>query len=73
MSDLVGTPNQVAQRLETCESRIWELINAGRIPHVRLSDRKVVIPWRLLDQWLADEAHAATVLDDDLQPGRAAS
>jgi excisionase family DNA binding protein len=72
MSDLVGTPAQVAQQLETCEAKIWELINSGRLPHVRLGERKVVIPWRLLDQWLADQAHAATVLDD-LHPDKAAS
>lgn len=72
MSDRVGTPAQVAQQLETCEDKIWELIDAGRLPHVRLGERKVVIPWRLLDEWLADEWHAAA-LQAELHTDKAAS
>lgn len=62
MSDLVGTPAQVAQQLECCEAKVWELIDRGHMPHVRLGDRKVVIMWAELEQWLRDESRASTLL-----------
>lgn len=62
MSDLVYTPAELAQHFR-CDLRIVEqLIGEGRIPHVRLSPRKVVIPKVQLEQWLADEAHASTII-----------
>jgi len=63
MSDLVGTPRQVANKLETCEQKIWELIDAGLLPHVRLGPRKTVIVWAELERWLADETRSATVIN----------
>ena len=56
MSDLVGTCAQVAERLETCEDVVQQLVRDGRIPHVRLGGRKVVIPWAALEDWLLTEA-----------------
>lgn len=62
MSDLVYTPAELAQQFG-CDIRIVDrLLDQGRIPHVRLSPRKVVIPKVPLEQWLADEAHASTIL-----------
>lgn len=62
MSDLVYTPAELAEQFG-CDARIVErLIAEGRVPHVRISARKVVIPKIPLEQWLADEAHASTML-----------
>ena len=56
MSDLVGTVAQVAERLEVDEAFVRDLINKREIPHVRLGPRKVIVPWRALDDWLTTEA-----------------
>lgn len=62
MSDLVYTPAELAQQFG-CDVRIIDrLIDEGRVPHVRISPRKVVIPKVPLEEWLADEAQASTIL-----------
>lgn len=55
MSDLVGTVPQVARRLECSEFKVRELIKAGRLPHIKLGDQKIVVPWRALERWLETE------------------
>jgi len=62
MSDLVYTPAQLAEQLHCCVEIVEGLIDQGRIPHVVISPRKVVIPKVALIQWLEDEARASTVL-----------
>lgn len=63
-----GTISQVAARLQIAEDTVTRLIDEGRMPHVRLAPRTIRIVWRELEQWLADESHASTILaelDDD--------
>jgi excisionase family DNA binding protein len=55
MSDLVGTVAQVARRLECSESKVRELIKSGRMPHIRLGDQKIVVPWLALERWVEAE------------------
>lgn len=62
MSDLVYTPAELADQFGCCVDIVDQLIGEGRLPHVRLTARKVVIPKVPLEQWLADEAHASMVL-----------
>jgi excisionase family DNA binding protein len=57
-----GTIIQVAERLQVAEDTVKNLIDEGRMPHVRLAPRTIRIVWRELEQWLADESHASTVL-----------
>lgn len=62
MSDLVYTPGQLAEQFG-CDPRIVDqLIRTGRLPHVRISQRKIVIPKTAVQEWLNDEARASTVL-----------
>lgn len=61
-SDLAGTVEQVAERLQVSESTVWRLISQGRLPHVRLTPKTIRVVWRELEQWLADESHASTII-----------
>lgn len=56
MSDLVGTPEQVAEQLEVDANFVRDLIRRNEIPHVRLGPRKVIIPWAALSTWLDERA-----------------
>lgn len=60
MSDLVGTVPQVAERLECSEDLVWALIHMGRLPHARMSPKKVIVLWNELEEWLRRE-HATSV------------
>jgi excisionase family DNA binding protein len=61
-SDLVYTPAQLAEQFG-CDPRIIDqLIRLGRLPHVRISQRKVIIPKTAVEEWLQDEARASTLL-----------
>lgn len=62
MSDLVWTVTQVAEQLGVNREIVEELTSEGRLPHVRLSQRKIVYPKKQVEEWLADEARASTVL-----------
>lgn len=62
MSDLVWTATQVADQLGVCVEIVHELTADGRLPHVRLSQRKTVYPKKQVEEWLAGEAHASTLL-----------
>lgn len=62
MSELAWTPAELAEQFQ-CEVRlIHRLIHEGAIPHVKISPQRVIIPKRPLEQWLADEATASTLL-----------
>jgi excisionase family DNA binding protein len=56
MSDLVGTPAQVADALEVSEDTVRELKATGRLPYVMISRQRWVVPWAALNRWLEDEA-----------------
>lgn len=56
MSDLVGTVEQVAERLEVDANFVRDLIKRNEIPYVRLGPRKVVVPWPALERWLDERA-----------------
>lgn len=57
MSDLVGTPAQVAAALEVSEETIRELRDSGRgFPWIRISKQRWVVPWAALDNWLLEQA-----------------
>lgn len=63
MSDLVwASAAELADELGCCETTVHRLTTTGRIPHVRLSPRKVVYPKAALLDWLTDEARASTIL-----------
>lgn len=62
MSELVYTPVQLADELGVCIETIRRLTAEGRVPHVRLSAQRVVYPKAQIEQWLADEARAMTIL-----------
>lgn len=65
MSELVWTSaGELADELGCCVEIVEELTEAGRIPHVRLSPRKTIYPKAQIVEWLADEAHASTVLGE---------
>jgi hypothetical protein len=64
MSDLVGTPAQVARKLEITEKALRELKGSGRgFPFVKISEQRWVVPWAALDRWLAEEAARAGTLE----------
>lgn len=62
-SELVWTsPGELAAELGCCIEIVEQLTDTGRIPHVRLSPRKVIYPKAQIAEWLEDEAHASTIL-----------
>lgn len=62
MSELAWTARELADELHCCLSAVERLTAEGRIPHVRLTPRKVIYVKDEIRQWLADESHASTVL-----------
>lgn len=63
MSDLVGTPAQVAQALECGEKSVhWLKANAG-LPHVYINRKSWVVPWRALDDWLDSQTGRAALTE----------
>lgn len=62
LAGAAGTIAQVAERLQIAEDTVARLIDEGRMPHVRLAPRTIRVVWRELEQWLADESHASTVI-----------
>lgn len=55
MSQLVGTPAQVAEALETSEESVRWLKDHHGLPHVYVNKQSWVVPWKALDDWLATE------------------
>lgn len=56
MSELVGTPTQVAEALETSEDSVLWLKQECGLPHVYVNRRSWVVPWAALHEWLTTEA-----------------
>jgi excisionase family DNA binding protein len=56
---LTGTPAEVADALGCDVETVRSLIADGRIPHLKLSARKTVVPWAALEDWLAAESRAS--------------
>lgn len=62
VSDLVWTPAELAEQFGVSEQLIRDLLAEGRIPHVRLSPQRRIIPKAALNEWLADEARSSTLM-----------
>lgn len=56
MSSRVGTVAQVAEELETSEATIRFLKEHRGLPHVYINRKTWVVPWKALDDWLANQA-----------------
>lgn len=61
MSDLVATPDEVADALHCSIDVVRDLKKDGRLPHVMLTRVMWVVPWQALRDWLADEANASVL------------
>jgi len=59
MSDYAGSPEEAARKIGASPDYVRDLIKKNEIPHVRLGPRKVVIPWRALDDWLDERARSS--------------
>jgi excisionase family DNA binding protein len=62
MSELIYTPAELAEQLGVSDQTIRRLTAEGRLPHVRLSRQRVIYPKKQIDEWLAAESGASTVL-----------
>ena len=66
MSDrLAYTVREFAALLGVSEDTVYEGVREGRIPHVRPTPGRIVIPKRAADAWLngATSDHGAVVVD----------
>lgn len=52
-------PKEAAKALGIGERLLWEMTNAGEIPHTRLG-RAVIYPVAELERWLADRAEGGS-------------
>lgn len=52
MSDLSGSRQEVAERIGVDVRTIDALVDAGRIPHVRLGPNSLRFPWKAIEEWL---------------------
>jgi len=48
------TVPQAAQIIGVCSKLAYQMVTAGKLPCIRISDKKVVIPKAALEQWLID-------------------
>lgn len=48
------TVSQAAKIIGVCSKTAYQMVTAGKLPCIRISDRKVVIPKAALEQWLID-------------------
>lgn len=48
------TVPEAAQIIGVCSKLAYQMVTAGRLPCVRISDKKVVIPKVALEKWLVD-------------------
>jgi hypothetical protein len=55
VSDLVATPDQVAEALHCSIDVVRDLKRDGRLPHVMLTRVMWVVPWVALQGWLEDD------------------
>jgi hypothetical protein len=56
MSELVGTPAQIAEALETSEDSVLYLKQHCGLPHVYINRQQWRVPWVALTDWLTTEA-----------------
>ena len=56
MSELVGTPEQVADALEVSPESVRYLKENAGLPHVYVNRSMWRVPWFALNEWLASEA-----------------
>lgn len=45
---------EAAEIIGICSKVAYQMVTAGKLPCIRISDKKVVIPKVALDQWLID-------------------
>lgn len=48
------TVPEAAKIIGVCSKTAYQMVTAGKLPCIRISDRKVVIPKAALEQWLID-------------------
>ncbi|MDO0823510.1 helix-turn-helix domain-containing protein [Desulfosporosinus nitroreducens] len=48
------TVSQAAKIIGVCSKTAYQMVTSGKLPCIRISDRKVVIPKAALEQWLVD-------------------
>lgn len=58
-------PRQAAQALGIGERKLWELTQAGEIPHARLG-KAVIYPVSALERWLSDQVKAHQGKSDNI-------
>lgn len=64
MSDLVGTVEQVAARLQVSPWVVYRLCRAGKLPYWRVGGDirgHIRIPWAALEDTVAEQARATAV------------
>lgn len=54
------TVPEAAKIIGVCSKLAYQMVTAGKLPCVRISDKKVVIPKVALDQWLIDSVQWPT-------------
>jgi excisionase family DNA binding protein len=57
---LVMTVEQVAVALGISRSTAYMLVNTGRLPAIRISDRRIIIPRKAIDELLASAILCST-------------
>jgi len=50
----VYTVPEVARIIGVCSKLAYQMVTAGKLPCIRISDKKVVIPKDALEKWLVD-------------------
>lgn len=48
------TIKEASQIIGVCSKLASQMVTAGKLPHIRISERKVVIPKEALEKWLID-------------------
>lgn len=52
---ILATPEEVARLLRISRSRVYQLINEGALPSVRLGGRSVRVPLDALRRWAEEQ------------------
>lgn len=55
----VYTIREAAQRLGIAEATVRRLVREGDIPSIRISPRRIIIPVKAFEEWLAEHLHTA--------------
>lgn len=48
------TVPEAAKIIGVCSKTAYQMVTAGKLPVIRISDKKVVIPIAALDKWLEE-------------------